>query len=223
MSIRENFDRISEEIRKLRPEKPPEIIVVSKKQSLAAIEEAIGSGITLFGENQIKEGNEKFSELKNKNIQFELHHIGPVQSGSVKKLFDLFSCTHGVCSESGLFELKKQSDKHKKRFGFFLETNLTGENSKSGFSRKELSDLLKNPDSLGSEFCDFRGLMTMGPSDGDPAMTRNVFRDLRKIREEFAPNAKLSMGMSGDYLIATEEGSDYLRIGTAIFGERKVE
>lgn len=221
MGIQENFGRIQKEIKILRPDDPPEIISVSKKQPLSAIEEAQRAGIKLFGENEIKEGVKKFSELRNKNIPFELHHIGPVQSGTVKKLFEFFSCTHGVCTMSGLSELLKQSEKRKSKFGYFLEANLTDENSKSGFKKKELLSILKNSVSLNSEYCKLMGLMTMGPSDGNPDITRNVFRELRIIKEEFLPKGKLSMGMSGDYKIATEEGSNFLRIGTAIFGERQ--
>ena len=107
--INENYQFILEQIRKIRPQNTPKLIAVSKKQPLSKINEALNSGLRIFGENQIKEGIEKFSDLQTKFPDLELHHIGPVQSGNLRKLFGLFTYTHGVGSLSSLEELIKQA------------------------------------------------------------------------------------------------------------------
>jgi len=221
-SISENYNRILGEIHSIRKINPPVLIAVSKKQPIEFVREAIQGGIRIFGENKIQEGLEKFVPLKEEGMDFELHHIGPLQTGNLRKLFGIFSHTHGVTSESSLKELLKEASKKKQPIRYFLEANLTNETSKSGFTRSALVEILKKISSFQNEYCIFEGLMTIGPSDEDPVITREVFRDLNKIRNDFFPAAKCSMGMSGDYKIAVEEGSDFVRIGTAIFGKRKV-
>lgn len=223
MGIRENYDHIASELKKIRPENPPVIITVSKKQPVTKIQDALEHGLTIFGENQIKEGIEKFTPLFDSFPKIELHHIGPVQTGTLKKLFGIFSYTHGVGSESTLRELVKQSVSRKKKIGYFLQANLTEEDTKSGFERKDLLDVLKRINDFQTEFTFLAGLMTMGPTNEDKTETRRVFAELKKIRDEFCPGKKLSMGMSGDFQIAAEEGTDFVRIGTAIFGERNYQ
>jgi len=218
--INENYKFILEQIKKIRPQNTPKLIAVSKKQPLSKINEALNSGIRIFGENQIKEGIEKFSSLQTKFPDLELHHIGPVQSGNLRKLFGLFNYTHGVGSLSSLGELIKQATTRKFKIEYFLQVNLSREDSKSGFEKEEILKILPTISQYNSEYAQFHGLMTMGPSNGDLRITRSNFRELNRIRKEYCPNAKLSMGMSGDYLIAAEEGSDYIRVGSAIFGER---
>ncbi|PJZ70325.1 YggS family pyridoxal phosphate-dependent enzyme [Leptospira perolatii] len=221
MAIKENYEKIKSEVEALRPDHPPRIISVSKYQPLEKVEEALAAGIVHFGENRIVEGFEKFHGIGRASIDFVLHHIGPVQTGTIRKYNGLYSYAHGVGSASVLDELKKRLDKDRWKMKVFLQVNLTDEDSKSGFSREEIKSLLRRASSISTEYCTLEGLMTMGPSSGDPVLTRKVFKELHSLRMEYAPNAKLSMGMSGDYRIAVEEGSDYLRIGTSIFGERK--
>lgn len=221
MPIKDNYLNILNAAKELRPVDTPMILAVSKKQPEAKIREAIESGIYKFGENQIKEGLEKFIPIKNEGLKFELHHIGPVQTGTLKKLLGTFDYTHGIGSENSLKELSKQANTRKTKISFFLQANLTLEDTKSGLELKELLQLLKNIIIFENDFCKFSGLMTMGPSNEDPIQTRKVFKQLKSIKDEYCPNALLSMGMSGDYRIAIEEGSNIIRIGTAIFGGRK--
>ncbi|MBE7410770.1 MAG: YggS family pyridoxal phosphate-dependent enzyme [Leptospiraceae bacterium] len=218
--IVENYKKVLEEIHSSKSTPSPILIAVSKKQTLESIREAIQGGITIFGENKIQEGIEKFSKLKDEGFDFELHHIGPLQTGNLRKLFGLFSYTHGVTSESSLKELLKEALKRKQPIRYFLEANLTDESSKSGFNRNALVETLKKISTFQNEYCIFEGLMTMGPTNEDPTITRNVFKDLNSIRKDFCPDSKCSMGMSGDYKIAIEEGSNFVRIGTLIFGKR---
>ncbi|EMJ93957.1 YggS family pyridoxal phosphate-dependent enzyme [Leptospira alstonii] len=221
MGIRERYQKIYEELQKLKPESPPTLIVVSKFQPLEKVKEAIDSGIVHFGENRIGEGLEKFSQwLSKENSSLVLHHIGPVQGGTLRKLFLGYSYAHGVGSIGIVNELLSRAQKEQKNIRYFLQANLTGEDTKHGFERKELVETLEKKESLSNSYCQLEGLMVMGPSDGDPTKTREVFRELSKIKKDYIPEAKLSMGMSGDYRIAIEEGSDFVRIGSAIFGER---
>lgn len=216
--VSENLVRIRAELEVLPS--PPKLIAVSKKKPLSAVLEALDAGQKIFGENQIKEGTEKFSSLYESGKDFELHHLGKVQSGTLKKLFGFFHFTHGVCTESSLKELSKQSEKSKKTLRFFLEANLLEEESKQGFQRNDLLSVLGRIGTYETEYLRFAGLMTMGPADENPAETKKAFSLLRKIREDYCPNSALSMGMSGDYKIAIEEKTDYIRIGTSIFGTR---
>jgi len=218
--IRENYDFILDQIQKVRPDNSPSLIAVSKKQPIEKITNALEKGIRIFGENQIKEGIDKFQGLTGIYPDLELHHIGPVQTGTIRKLLGFFSYTHGVGTKNSLQELIKQANQRKAKIYYFLQANLTLEDTKSGFIRKDLIEILRDLSALESEFAHFHGLMTMGPSSGELITTRKVFQELNQIRKDYAPNAKLSMGMSGDFLIAAEEGSDYIRVGSAIFGER---
>ena len=213
------YQNILDEIKSIRPKNPPNLIAVSKTYPTEVIHQAHKEGIQIFGENKIKEGIEKFSDLR-KNNKIELHHIGPLQTGTLKKLFGNFEFTHGVGSLSALFELKKQAEQKKILIHFFLQANLTDEDTKSGFEKKDLIEQIKIELDQRNQYCKFHGLMTMGPSDGNMEVTKNVFSTLNEIRIKYCPDQFLSMGMSGDYKIATENGSDYIRVGSAIFGKR---
>lgn len=220
MGISENYRSIVKELESLNQLGTPTLIAVSKFQPKEKVQEAILGGVIHFGENRVQEGIEKFSDLGKPEKDFILHHIGPVQSSHIRKYAGLYSFVHGVGSQKVLEELKRRMDSDRWKVRYFLQVNLTEEDSKSGFSKEEVLALLQKKETLSSEFCVLEGFMTMGPSSGDPAETRKVFREIANLRKEFLPQGKLSMGMSGDYRIALEEGSDYLRIGTAIFGER---
>ncbi len=217
MSIQKNLEFIQSTLKKAN--KPITLIAVSKTKPIELIEEAILAGQRVFGENKIKEGIEKFSGLKEK-YSLELHHLGPVQSGSSKKLFGIFDFTHGVSSLSSLENLQKESEKYKKLLKYFLQVNLTDEDSKNGFEESELLKILPSSSLYETEFLKLEGLMTMGPSSGEEKLTRQAFFRLNDIRNTFLPQAKLSMGMSGDYSLAIAEGTDYIRVGSLIFGER---
>ncbi|MBL0954234.1 MAG: YggS family pyridoxal phosphate-dependent enzyme [Leptospira sp.] len=203
---------------------PPTLIAVSKTKPYEVVKEAYLQGIREFGENYIPEAIDKFTRLREEFPESEssvhVHHIGPVQSGTLRKLFGIFSYTHGVGSFSSLGELLKRAEKEKKKIRYFLQTNLTNEHSKHGFS---LETILTNKDELNkyqNEYCIWEGFMGMGPSSGDPIQTKEVFTKLAQFREEHFPEQKLSMGMSGDYVLAVELGSNFVRIGSKIFGER---
>ena len=225
MKIPERFEKIKKEIENfsysVNRSTPPQIIAVSKYHTSDAISEAINSGMRIFGESRINEGLKKFTPFFQKNIPFELHHIGPLQKGSLRNLLTIYSYTHGAGSISSIQELLKQCLKKKYKFNYFLQLNLTAEDTKSGFSETDAVAILKKQQEFNNDYCTLCGLMTMGPSNMDEEISRKVFQKLCKIRNDYFANGKLSMGMSGDYKIAIAEGADYVRIGTAIFGERE--
>lgn len=219
------YQSIQNEIKSGREENPPTLIAVSKTKPYEVIREAYLQGIREFGENYIPEAIDKFTRLREEFPESEssvhVHHIGPMQSGTLRKLFGVFSYTHGVGSFSSLAELLKRAEKEKKTIRYFLQTNLTAEQTKHGFSLETLREKKEMLPSYQNEFCFWEGFMGMGPSSGDLLETKEVFTKLSQFRDDYFPNQKLSMGMSGDYTLAVTLGSDYVRIGSKIFGERE--
>lgn len=219
-----SYRSIQTSLKDLFPNKSPILIAVSKTKPYEVVKEAYLQGIREFGENYLPEAISKFTKLREEFPEavtsVNLHHIGPVQSGTLRKLFGIFSYTHGVGSISSLKELLKRAEKEKKQIRYFLQTNLTGEDTKHGLSFETLRSMKDTMIGYQNEFCHWEGFMGMGPSSGDLRETREVFSLLAELRNTYFPDKKLSMGMSGDYEIACELGSDYLRVGSKIFGER---
>jgi pyridoxal phosphate enzyme (YggS family) len=215
---------LESDLKKRFPDRSFTLIAVSKTKPYEIVREAYLQGIRNFGENYIPEAINKFSLLREEfpesRDSVTLHHIGPTQSGTIRKLFGIFQFTHGVGSFSSLSELSKRAEKEKIKIQFFLQCNLTKEDTKHGFLIEEIlekKDLLFGSE---NEFCKWVGFMGMGPSDGKEAGTKLAFQTLANLRNEHFPDKKLSMGMSGDFEWAMELGADYLRIGSMIFGER---
>jgi uncharacterized pyridoxal phosphate-containing UPF0001 family protein len=213
-------------------------MAVSKFQPPSKIEEALKSGIRLFGENRVQEAVEKFS---GPSPDYEVHLIGSLQRNKAKPAVGLFDCIQSVDREEIIVELAKYAVNREKPLRVLLELH-TGEASKSGFPDEEslfraVERILSLP-GLSVE-----GLMTMAPFSDDEKLIRASFRALVHAQGALAsrfppascpsgsqgsrlPGSRvswrcLSMGMSGDFEIAIEEGSTRLRVGTAIFGERK--
>lgn len=229
--IEENLERIREEIslcekKSSRESGSVKLMAVSKFHSLEEIKEAIRVNQFLFGENRVQEAFEKFSQL-NQNANIDLHIIGSLQSNKVKNAVKIASCIESVDRISLIDEIEKQCEKINKRIKFLFEYH-TGEDSKSGFtSYDEVLNILSLISMGKYKHIIPCGFMTMAPFTEDESLIRKSFSTLRdlsdKCKKEF-PNfnlSELSMGMSGDYKIAIEEGSTIVRIGTAIFGERK--
>lgn len=210
-----------------RPENSVRLVAVSKFHPAESVIEAFEAGQTLFGENRVQEAAAKFDEIRSKGINPELHIIGSLQRNKVKEAVRIASCIESVDRIELIEEIEKQAAKINKNIEIFFEVH-TGEDSKAGFTSEE--DL-----KLAIERCangDFphitpKGFMTMAPFTDDKELVRASFVTLRDLREKYQkafPSldlCELSMGMSGDYELAIEEGSTIVRIGTAIFGERK--
>ena len=231
MDIKERLNNIKNEINQAeeksgRKAGSVKLLAVSKFHPAQSVIEAINAGHFLFGENRVQEAKEKFSNIKNDYINVNLHIIGSLQSNKVNKAVEIADCIESIDRFELLGKIENQCSKLNKNIEVFFEVH-TGEESKSGFTDKD--QLIKCLDSLANkEFPHIipQGFMTMAPFTQDEKLIRKSFITLRELSLEMQKNYKdlkldeLSMGMSGDYKIAIEEGSTIVRIGTAIFGER---
>jgi len=225
MSIRENLERIREKIRvksELVGRDPQEITLVAVTKTVEAdrIEEAIAAGVNIIGESRVQEAKEKYGKVESKIIW---HLVGHLQRNKAKDAVKIFDLIHSVDSTKLAKEIDKQAKKVGKIQKILVEVNASGEESKYGLSPEEVITFLKEV----SRFPNIKveGLMTMAPFYENPEDCRPYFRKLRELREEIkAENIKdvemvyLSMGMSSDFEVAIEEGSNMVRIGRAIFG-----
>lgn len=230
--IAENFESVRNQIKEAekksgRNEGCVKLCAVSKFHPAEDVLAALKTGQTLFGENRVQEAFAKFTQINSvSEIKPELHIIGSLQTNKVKKAIEIASCIQSVDREDLLAEIEKQCAKIEKKIEVFFEIH-TGEDSKSGY--KEKSVLLKSVENCANGIYPHivpKGLMTMAPFTQDEKLIRTSFSELRNLKDELNKNFpsleinELSMGMSGDYKIAIEEGSTLVRIGTALFGER---
>ena len=209
-----------------RSENSVHLLAVSKFHSVQDVLEAAGAGVLAFGENRVQEAAAKFSEVKKIYPNVKLHIIGQLQMNKVKKAVEIADCIESVDRLELIAEIEKQAAKIDKTLPVLLELH-TGEDSKSGFPDTDaLENALTYIASGGAPHIIPAGFMTMAPFTDDEKRIRASFSALRHAKERLAalfPHFRLetlSMGMTGDYKIAIEEGSTQVRIGTAIFGER---
>ncbi len=203
------------------------LCAVSKFHSAEEVRAALNEGQVLFGENRVQEAYAKFGPAENSlRGKTKLHIIGSLQTNKVKKAVEIADCIQSVDRENLLAEIERQCAKLNRKIEIYFEIH-TGEDSKSGYvSRDDFFVSLENFEKGLYPHLVPRGLMTMAPFTADEFLVRKSFSSLRNLRDESAkkfPSAELtelSMGMSGDFKIAIEEGSTMVRIGTAIFGER---
>lgn len=202
------------------------LMAVSKFHPSEAVEEAFAAGQLLFGENRVQEASEKFPPLYEKHPQLELHMIGQLQSNKVKKAVSIASCIQSVDRLELIKEIEKQCAKINRTIKILFEVH-TGEDSKAGFlTEEELCNAIEYTAKGECPHIIPSGFMTMAPFTEDEKIIRKSFSSLRILSEKLRaaypslPLTELSMGMSGDFEIAIEEGSTLVRVGTAIFGER---
>jgi hypothetical protein len=200
------------------------LVAVSKTMAINTVEQAIRAGATILGENFIQESRKKIDALSSFPVSW--HFIGHLQTNKAKYAVKLFDLIHSVDSLKLAIELDKRAININKIQQVLLQVNISKESSKSGVSVSNAITLLKDISRL--ENLSVRGLMTMPPFFNDAGKVRPYYialRDLRdQIREEAIPNIsmeELSMGMTGDFEVAIEEGATLVRIGTAIFGKRQ--
>jgi len=231
INIKENLQTIRNKINQAekkacRPEGSVKLMAVSKFHPAEAVLEAISADQLLFGENRVQEASEKFPQIIEAHPQLSLHMIGQLQSNKVKKAVSIASCIQSVDRLDLLKEIEKQCQKIDKNIKILFEVH-TGEESKSGYTSEEalLESIQACADGLFPHIIP-EGFMTMAPFTDDEKLIRKSFITLRelaeKLRHQFPdlPLTELSMGMSGDFEIAIEEGSTLVRVGTAIFGQR---
>jgi len=227
MVIADNLRTVKSRIKAaaLRCGRQPEdirLVAVSKNVPAERIRDAVSAGAMILGENYIQEAREKIALI---SIQAEWHFIGHLQSNKAKFAAELFSMIHSVDRVSLAEELSKEARKRNKILPVLIQVNISGEETKSGIDPSGTRQLVQQAALLPS--LSAQGLMTMPPWFENPEEARPYFRALRKLRDGLAaekiPNVsltELSMGMSGDFEVAIEEGATLVRIGTAIFGER---
>jgi pyridoxal phosphate enzyme (YggS family) len=232
MSISENIAELQSKIdqsarRAGRSPSEVALMAVTKTHPPDRIREAYKAGLRLFGENRVQEFSGKASALADLPGP-EWHMIGHLQTNKAAKAVELFSAVDSVDSVKLAEKLNAAARALNKRLQVLIEINVGSEDAKSGVAidSPELEDLLTAAPRL--EALNFRGLMTVPPFTEDPQGARPYFRKLRALRDKIAARNLptitmeiLSMGMSHDFAVAIEEGSTCVRIGTAIFGERK--
>ena len=198
------------------------LVAVSKTHPAGAIREAYDAGHRIFGESRPQELREKYDVLP-KDIEW--HMIGHLQTNKVKYIVGKTSLIHSVDSLHLAKEIQKQAIKHDCSCDILVEVNIAGEASKFGTSRDEAISLVEEIAKL--DHIHIKGLMTIAPFVDDPEDNRQYFRDIKQLSVDIAQKNidnvsmnVLSMGMTGDYTVAIEEGATMVRVGTGIFGER---
>ncbi|WP_296117935.1 YggS family pyridoxal phosphate-dependent enzyme [uncultured Eubacterium sp.] len=225
--LRENLQKVEENIeaackRAGRDRSEVTLIAVGKTKPVEMLQEVYDTGIREFGENKVQEMMDKYEVLP-KDIHW--HMIGHLQRNKVKYLMGKAALIHSVDSLRLAEEISAQSVKHNVTTDILIEVNIAGEESKFGTSKEEAIALVEDAAKLPNiHIC---GLMTIAPYVDDPEDNRKYFRGIRElsvdIKEKNIDNVDmciLSMGMSGDYEVAIEEGATMVRVGTGIFGAR---
>lgn len=227
MSVCDNYKSVEEKViqackRAGRDSSEVTLIAVSKTKPISMIEELLPLGVRDFGENKVQELTEK-AEILSPEIRW--HMIGHLQRNKVKYVVDKACLIHSVDSLRLAEEISKEAGKKNRTASVLLEVNVAGEESKFGIAPEEALPLAK--EIAGLPHIQIKGLMTIAPYTEDPENNRNFFRDLRKLSVDIAQENidnvtmnVLSMGMTGDYEVAIEEGATHVRVGTGIFGER---
>lgn len=225
--IKENLDRVQENIRNAcaragRKEEEVTLIAVSKTKPVFMLEEAYALGVRDFGENKVQELVDKAGQLP-KDIRW--HMIGHLQRNKVKYIIDKVYLIHSVDSLRLAEEISKEAVKHGVTANILIEVNVAGEESKFGVSPEDAPGLIEEISGLPA--IQVRGLMTIAPFVENAEDNRIIFNALLKLYVDISrkniDNVHmdfLSMGMTGDYEVAVEEGATFVRVGTGIFGER---
>lgn len=197
-----------------------ELVAVSKGHPPEIVIEAAQLGLTVFGENKVQEAKVKIPACPGR---LRWHMIGHLQTNKCRDAAGLFTAIESVDSLRVAEAIQDACEKRSRRMPVLIEVNVAGEAAKFGYPPAAMLEELDRLNQL--DRLEIQGLMAMAPYSPDPERARPVFRRLRELREQAqqklgAPLAHLSMGMSGDFEVAIEEGATLVRIGTALFGER---
>ncbi|AWW31650.1 YggS family pyridoxal phosphate-dependent enzyme [Echinicola strongylocentroti] len=221
MHIKENLSELKKQFKK----QDCLLVAVSKTKPVEDIQEAYDAGMRHFGENKVQELVDKQPQLPD---DIRWHMIGHLQRNKVKYIAPFIHLIHGVDSFKLLKEINKQAEKADRTIACLLQVHIAKEESKFGFSEEEIQEMIKMPEFAALENVRVIGLMGMATNTDKEDVVRAEFAGLKQLMDrlntEDLPEGmalkELSMGMSGDYQIAQEEGSTMVRIGSAIFGER---
>lgn len=227
-SIEKNFEKIKQSVAAKANEcgrNPDEIriIAVSKTQPVQAVKNAVKAGVNILGENYIQEAVQKIEALESRPVSW--HFIGHLQSNKAKYAVPAFNMIHTVDRVKLAKEIEKQAEKIDKIQDILIQVNIGEESTKSGTDRENVLSMAKEIGQM--KHLSLKGLMCMPPFFDDPEKARPYFRELVELKERINKGGipgvfltELSMGMSGDYEVAIEEGATMVRIGTSIFGKR---
>jgi len=213
--IESNYEKIRSEVAAAANRRTVKIIGASKTVTGEKIKQAYDAGVRCFGENRIQEAIAKIPALP---ADIEWHFIGHLQRNKVPEAVRYFSWIQSVDSMKLLDAIEKEAAKQQKKMRLLLEMNVGEEQTKHGLKQAELGEILQTR----LEWSEIRGLMAIPPFSENPELARPHFQTLRKLAAFDDRLKELSMGMSGDYQIAVSEGSTIVRIGSVIFGERKM-
>ena len=193
--------------------KLPKIIAVSKTFKIDKILPLIEHGHLDFGENKVQEALEKWSEIKKQNSNIRLHMIGKLQTNKVKFAVKLFDYIHSIDNEKLAKKIADEQFKVKKNIKIFIQVNVGNEDQKSGIKKNDLNDFVNYCKKLNLEVI---GLMCIPPEGVEPSAYFKQMDDMNKA----CNFTELSMGMSSDFLSASQHNSTFLRIGSSVFGQR---
>lgn len=228
--LRDRLEEVRRKIKEcaLRCRRLPEeitLVAVSKTHPAELVRQAIAAGLADFGENRVQEAEPKIAEVERQGARW--HLIGHLQSNKVRRAVALFDVIHSLDS----IELAHKLDRYcaesgREKLPVLIQVDLGHKATKSGADESEVQSIAQAV--VDSQHLRLTGLMTVPPFFSDPARARPFFQQLRELRDALASQNKfgdrageLSMGMTNDYQVAIEEGATIVRIGTAIFGERK--
>jgi len=228
MDVRSNLEAVNDRIRRAaeRAGRNPadiRLVAVTKQVEPERIIQAARAGALTFGENYAQELRDKFEAVQRSvEEEVEWHFIGRLQRNKVKYLIGKVTLIHSLDSASVAEEINKRAKKAGIKMPVLIEVDAAQEESKGGIKAAEAGDFISGLAELSS--IEVRGLMTMPPYFDEPELARHYFRKLRELRDElknkFPLVEELSMGMSGDFEVAIEEGATFVRVGSAIFGPR---
>lgn len=225
--IAENYEQVKENIAqacKKVGRNPEEVtlIAVSKTKPVEMLQEAYHAGARYFGENKVQEIMDKYPCLPE---DIKWHMIGHLQRNKVKYIVDKVELIHSVDSLRLAETIEAEAKKHQVKVPVLIEVNVAEEESKFGLKPEEVIPFLETISHF--EYLQVKGLMTIAPYVEDPEENRQIFKNLKQIsvdiKEKNMNNITmeiLSMGMTGDYQVAVQEGATMVRVGTGIFGER---
>lgn len=221
MSIPENIEKIKSQLTD-----SVTLCAISKTRTVNEIREAMHAGLFDFGENKVQEMVEKQAQLP---CTIRWHQVGTLQRNKVKYIAPFVHLIHSVDSWKLLQEIDKEGQKNERVIPVLLQVHIALEETKHGLSREELFEILTHPDLPQLNHIQIKGLMGMATNSDDEDLVLREFKGLKmlfdELQDQFKPNNQirfetLSMGMSGDFSLAVEAGSNLVRVGSAIFGER---
>ena len=214
MNIISTFESIKQEVENNTVNEKAKIIAVSKTFPISHIKPLIDYGHNHYGENKVQEAEKKWLDIKKNNTFVKLHMVGRLQSNKAKKAVDLFDYIHSLDSEKLARELNKRELEKNKKLKYFIQVNFGSEDQKGGIEIEKLRD-----------FCNFCkdqtqlsivGLMAIPPNDKNPD---KYFKKIAELNKKLNLE-ELSIGMSNDYKNALRYGASFIRVGSAIFGNR---